>query len=164
MTIKFDHFLKKFPIVELPVTLRDDSHHDFSNENDPMPPPMIAEYITHYETTLPDDDLTEYIACFQLPVENKPYKAIVYWKATLLNYDYVLATYDAKLGIMIDKKAIAGTKIVGQAVKRILAFIKEDFSIQIAEGIEETGKEYVADSTKTHRFEILDNGRIEQDY
>lgn len=164
MTIKFDHFLKKFPIIELPVTLRDDSHHDFSKENDPLPAQMIQEYITHYETTKQDEDITEYVPCFQLPVEKKTYKAIVYWKAGLLSYDYVLAIYDSKLGIMIDKKAIAGTKVVGKAVKRILAFFKEDFSIQIAEGIEEVGKEYIADSTKTHRFEILDNGRIEQDY
>ena len=31
MTIKFEHFLSKFPKVDLPVVLSEDSHHDFSN-------------------------------------------------------------------------------------------------------------------------------------
>lgn len=162
MKIKLKHFLDKFPEVELPVTLRDDSHHDFAQTNDPLPAEMIQEYIVHYEATEPDE-LTEYIACFQLPIEKKDFKAVVYWKAGLLNYDYVLATYDIKIGSMIDKRAIAGTKVVGNSVKLIIALIKEDLSIHIAEGVEQ-GAEYDADSTKIRRFEILDNGRIEQDY
>ena len=162
MAITFEHFLNKFPKVELPVTLRDDSHHDFSTHNEPLSDVLIQQFIRHYEATDPDD-LTEYIACFQLPIEKKDFKAIVYWKAGLLNYDYVLATYDKK-GIMIDKKAIAGTKVVGNAVKLIVAFIKEDLSINIVEGLESQGESYDADTSKVRRFEILENGRIEQDY
>lgn len=163
MTIKFEHFLSKFPKVDLPVVLSEDSHHDFSKENEPLPPLMVEQFITQYETTV-QDDLTEYIACFQLPIDKKGFKAIIYWKAGLLNYDYVLAIYDEKTGVMVDKKAIAGTKVINNAVKRIVAFLKEDFTIHSAEGVEESGKEYVADSTKVKRYEILDNGRIEQDY
>lgn len=163
MANRFEQFLNKFPEIELPLVLSEDMHHDFSNENDPLPIELIEQYIGKYETTV-QDDMTEYVACFKIPLENKTFQAIVYWKAGLLNYDYVLATYDTKTGSMIDKKAIAGTKIVDNAVKRIAAIIKEDLTIHAAEGIEETGKEYVADSSKVKRFQILDNGRIEQDY
>ncbi len=162
MAITFEHFLKNFPEVELPVTLRDDSHHDFSRHNEPLSDVMIQQFIAHYEPSDPDD-LTEYIACFQLPTENKNFRALIYWKAGLLNYDYVLATYDKK-GIMIDKKAIAGTKVVGNAVKLIVAFIKEDLSIHLVEGLENQGEDYIADTSKARRFEILESGRIEQDY
>ena len=163
MSVKFEHFLSKFPEVELPITLSDDVHHDFSKENDPLQPLMIEEYITRYEATEPDE-MTEYVACFQMPIEKKDFKAVVYWKAGLLNYDYVLATYNPQTGVMIDKRAIAGTKVVGNAVKRIVAFVKEDFTIHVAEGVEDSALSYNADSTKVRRFEMLENGRIEQDY
>ena len=164
MKVEFDNYLKRFPQLELPITFSEDTHHDFSNENDPLQVEMIAEYITRYEATEIDDDITEYVACFQLPLEKKDYAAVVYWKATLLNYDYVLATYDPKLGTMIDKKAIAGTKIVGNAVKRIVAIINEDLTIHAAEGIAESESGYNADASKIRRYQILDNGQIEQEY
>ena len=144
MKIKLSHFLEKFPKIELPVTLSEESHHGFSKENDPLPAEMILEYITHYEASEPDE-FTEYIACFQLPLEKKTYSAVIYWKAGLLNYDYVLATYDKKIGSMIDKRAIAGTRVVGNNIKLAVAIIKEDMSIHIAEGVEE-GADYDADS------------------
>jgi hypothetical protein len=65
---------------------------------------------------------------------------------------------------MIDKKAIAGTKVTDNGVKRIAAIIKEDLSIFLAEGIEETGTDYDADASKVRHFQILDTGLIEQEY
>ena len=163
MKVEFKFFLEKFPAAKLPIILSDESHHDFAKENDPLPPPIVQDFIIHYEPSEPDE-FTEYIACFQIPTPKKDFKAIVYWKAGLLNYDYVVATYEGKTGVMIDKKAIAGTKVVGNAVKRIVATIFEDFSIVTAEGVEEKNVDYIADSSQTHRYEILENGRIEQDY
>ncbi len=164
MTIKFDHFLGKFPEIELPVTLSEDTHLDFSKENDPLPGQMIAEFIGKYEAAVPDEDLTEYIACLRLPTEKREYKAIVYWRASLLSYDYVLATYNPKTGVMIDKKAIAGTKIVGDNIKRIVAIINEDFTIHVVEGMESETGAFDPDASKARRFELFDSGRIEQDY
>jgi hypothetical protein len=163
MTIKIDNFIKKFPKIELPIILSEEAHHEFSKENDPLNAPMIDEYIAKYEATVPDD-FTEYIPCFSLPLSNKHFAAIVYWKASLLTYDYVLATYDIKLGVMVDKRAISGTKVVDNAVKRSVAIIKEDLSIDVAEGVSETGLEYTAENSKAKRFSILDTGHIEQDY
>ena len=108
---KFKDFLERFPELPLPLTLRDDSHHDFE-QNKPLSDEMIASYITRYEIGQVDD-FTEYVACFSFPkVAKQPYQAVVYWKAALMQYDYVLATYSLD-GNMIDKKAIAGTKVVG---------------------------------------------------
>ena len=159
---KFKDFLERFPELQLPLTLRDDSHHDFE-QNKPLSDEMIASYITRYEIGQVDD-FTEYVACFSFPkVAKQPYQVVVYWKAALMQYDYVLATYSLD-GNMIDKKAIAGTKVVGNAVKHTLATIDEKNTIFIAEGEVTEGVDYDPNSTKTKRFEVLENGRIEQDY
>ena len=159
---KFDNFVEKFPEIELPITLRDDSHHDFQ-ENSPLSDTMIADFIARYEATVVDE-FTEYLACFRLPKAPKQeYQALIYWKAGLLQYDYVLATY-SKDGNMIDKKAIAGTKVIGDAVQHTLATIDEKLAIFVAAGAVTEGEDYDPNSTKTHRFELLENGRIDQDY
>ncbi len=162
MSVKFQHFLDTFPEIELPVTLSDDTHHDFSKENLPLPPAMIEQYITHYEASEPDE-FTEYIACFRVEPVDKDFKLVVYWKAGLLNYDYVLATFD-KGGKMLDKKAIAGTKVIKEDIKRTIAVIKEDLTIQVVEGVEQKGAIFDPEATKTRRFEVLSSGMIEQDY
>jgi hypothetical protein len=160
MKVNFTNYLGRFPEIELPVTLRDDSNHDFE-ANPPLQDEMIDQYITRYEA-VEMDDFTEYMACFQLPKSEK-FQAIVYWKAGLMNYDFVIATY-GKDGNMIDKKAIAGIKVVGQDITRSIATINDDLSINIAEGIEINGGDFNADTTKARRFQILDNGLLEQDY
>ncbi len=159
---KFDTFVKKFPEIEPPVTLRDDSHHDFE-QNSPLSDEMIADFIARYEVTVVDD-FTEYVACFSIPKALKQeYQALIYWKAALMQYDYVLATYSLD-GNMIDKKAIAGTKVIGSAVQHTLATIDEKMAIFVAEGAATEGEDYDPNVTKARRYEILPNGRIEQDY
>ncbi len=160
MKVNFTNYLGRFPEIELPVTLRDDSNHDFE-ANPPLQDEMIEQYITRYEA-VEVDDFTEYMACFQLP-PNEKFQAIVYWKAGLLNYDFVIATH-GKDGNMIDKKAIAGIKVVGQDIMRSIATIDGDLSINIAEGMEINGGDFNADATKTRRFQILESGLIEQEY
>jgi hypothetical protein len=160
MKVNFANYLGRFPEVELPVTLRDDSNHDFEG-NDPLQAEMIEQYITRYEAT-EMDEFTEYIACFRLP-KNNDFQTVIYWKAALLNYDFVVATY-GKEGNMIDKKAIAGLKVVGQDITRIIATIAEDLAINVAEGMEVSGGDFDADTTKARRFQILESGLIEQEY
>jgi hypothetical protein len=160
MKVNFTNYLGRFPEIELPVTLRDDSNHDFE-ANPPLQDEMIDQYITRYEA-VEMDDFTEYMACFQLPKSEK-FQALVYWKAGLMNYDFVIATY-SKDGNMIDKKAIAGIKVVGQDITRSIATINDDLAINIAEGMEINGGDFNADTTKARRYQIVDNGLIEQDY
>jgi hypothetical protein len=160
MKVDFTNYLGRFPEIELPVTLRDDSNHDFE-ANPPLQDEMIDQYIMRYEA-VEMDDFTEYMACFQLPKSEK-FQALVYWKAALMNYDFVIATY-GKDGNMIDKKAIAGIKVIGQDISRSIATINDDLSINIAEGMEVNGGDFNADTTKARRFQIAENGLIEQDY
>jgi hypothetical protein len=159
MKINFDFFLEKFPEATLPVLLSEGAHHDFAQENDPLPLAAIDQYIARYEAHAPDD-YTEYVPCFRLPASaglEKGIQAVVYWKAGFLNYDYVLATYNAKTGMMLDKKAIAGTKVNGNEVKQIVATIDTKRIIYVAESSIGTA----ADDTRLRQLELLENGMIE---
>ena len=157
--IKLAHFLEKFPEVELPVILSEDTHLDFSKENDPLSDAMIEQFIGRYEA-VEMDDLTEYIACFRIP-DTKGFEAIVYWRAALLQYDYVLATYNP-LGIMIDKRSIAGTKVKDNAIVRTIATIDEKHHILIAEGAETHSGGFDANATKSSMLEIEEDGFISE--
>jgi len=76
--------------------------------------------------------MTEYIACNQIP-DTEKFHAVVYWRAKLLEYDYILATYD-KNGVLINKKVIAGVRSDGKVVKRSIATIDEDWIIHVVAG------------------------------
>ncbi|MEO0043461.1 MAG: hypothetical protein RL329_2909 [Bacteroidota bacterium] len=163
MKVDFSFFLKKFPEAALPVLLSEGAHHDFAKENEPLPTAAITQYIARYEAVEPDE-FTEYVPCFRLPTKiglNDSVQAVVYWKAGLLNYDYVLATYNAKTGAMIDKKAIAGMKVVQDVVKQIVATIDAKRFIYIAEGDIKNNLDFDADATRMRQMEILENGIIE---
>jgi len=152
--VSFEHFLEKFPEIELPITLSDDSAIEFSKNNDPLPSRIIHEFIDDQE-----DEFTEYIACLRIP-KTLDFHAIIYRKAALLNYQYVLATYDKK-GKLIDKSAIAGTYSNGKSLTKSVATIEEDWIIYIVSG-QTAAKASTYDPTTSNAFnlELLATGEI----
>lgn len=93
--LTFPDFVAKFPPVSMPATLGEDTHHVFSTENDPLSDELIAQFIHPTEEVVPDDEFTEYVPCFAINDTNE-FIALVWWKAELLNYEYVLATFNPK--------------------------------------------------------------------
>jgi hypothetical protein len=161
MSVNYSFFIQKFPEVELPLTLVEDAHHDFAKENEPLPTTAIEQYIAFYEATEPSE-FVEYVPCFRLPrAKEAKFDALVYWRADLLSYDYVLATYDIQSGKMIDKRAIAGTQVVGNTVRRVAATIDDKRNIFIVEGGSNDGNSYDALNSKAQQLELLENGKIE---
>ena len=77
----------------MPVTLGEDTHHVFSTENEPLSDAMIAQFIHPTEPVVSDDEFTEYVPCFAID-DTEQFIALVWWKATLLNYEYGLATFN----------------------------------------------------------------------
>ena len=47
--VTFEHFLEKFPEIDLPITLGEDTHHYFSQNNDPLPALMVEQYLLPLE-------------------------------------------------------------------------------------------------------------------
>jgi hypothetical protein len=154
--LEFIDFVEKFPPVTMPVTLGEDTHHTFSTENSPLSDALIQQFIAPLEKEAPDE-FTEYVPCFAIDCDEK-YIALVWWKAGLLLYQYVLATFTEK-GEPIDQKMIAFTLVDGQKVRRAVASIDEELSVHIAEGVS-TDDVFDPGSSLTSLMEILPNGVI----
>ncbi len=158
--LKFQEFLERFPPVEMPITLGEDDHLVFSAENLPIPDFLIAEFIQPIEPE-EDDEFTEYVSCFSIAGTEK-FEAVVYWKASLLIYEYILATF-SKIGQPINRKVIAKTKVTGEKINRAVATIDEELVVFVAEGLAAAKDDsFDPETTKTYNFEILANGEIIQ--
>ncbi len=152
----FIDFVSKFPPVSMPVTLTEDEHLLFSKENDPLLESMVAQFIAPFEIK-PVDEFTEYVPCFAID-SNEKFISLVWWKASLLSYEYFLATFSEK-GDRIDQKVIAFTLVKGNNVRRAVATIDEELGIQVIEGTSEN-EVYDADSSRTVLMEVMPNGMI----
>ena len=155
----FSHFISHFPEIELPITLGEEDHFTFSKENEPLPAKMTHEFLFPLEKEDPDE-LTEYIPCFKIP-ETSPFYAIVYWKASLLTYEYILVTFNQK-GQLIDKKIIAGTKAHGETLVRTVATITEDWEIFVVGGVSNAHDDdrYDPSESQSLSLELLPTGQI----
>ena len=128
--VSFHTYLKKFPPVELPVTLGSDTHLDFSRSNKPLDPLEIEDYIMPLEQEV--DEFTEFIPCFCLP-DTDTFIAIVYFKAGLMDYQYRIVSYDKK-GAVISNEVIAGVFSNGTMIARSVATIDPSWTIHIVSG------------------------------
>ena len=150
--------LQFFPLIELPITLTSEVHHLFSKENKLLPSSLIRSFISEAEQ---EDEFTEYVACFSLPA-TEHYQPIVFWKASLMSYEYILATYQLD-GLMISNKVIAGTKSDGNSLLKRIATIDEEGLIIIAEGMGSLDERYYkADQSHTYQLEVTETGDILQ--
>ncbi len=149
----FEDFIAFFPEVELPISISEDSLTEYSKNNRPLPHPMIDRYLA----TDNDDEYTEYIPCFRIP-KTKDFTGIVYWKAGLMDYQFILTTYHND-GTAIDTNTIAGTTVLHGQVIRSAATLDQDWIIFTAVGREE-GDVYDATTTRLSTMELLPNGMI----
>lgn len=155
----FNDLLSRFPSVDLPITLGVDTHHDFSQNNPPLSQALIDNFILPLESE-EADELTEFIACFQLPATEQ-YRAVVYWRAGLLNYQYTLVTFDPK-GQFIDQRVIAGTYYDGDQLTQSMATVTEELQVYIVsgQGQAESFEDYSAASSTAYRLQIGTGGKI----
>ena len=153
----FKHFLHHFSEEALPIILSDELIRHFSEHNPPIDGDSIRRFIDSNPEE--DDDMTEYIACCLIP-DTKDFHAVVYWKGTLLTYEYVLATY-TKSGVPIARKVIAGIKSDGKYIKRSVATIEKNFGIQIVVGQQGVDDRlYDPQLSQSMSMDILPSGEI----
>lgn len=151
----FEQFLASFPEVPLPVILAEESHHIFAKKNDPLGATVIQQFLLPIEEEV--DEYTEFVPCFRVP-DTYDFHAIVYWKAGLMNYQYVLATFSKKAQLL-DKKVIAGTFSDGKALTTSVATLDEDWLIYIASGQSVDGQ-FDPTASTAHTLELLPEGTI----
>jgi hypothetical protein len=154
----FKDFLAFFPVIDLPVNLTEESIFAFQQENTPLPQAVIDQFILPIEDGR-YDEFTEFVPCFQLQ-DTLQFTGIVFWKAQLLQYQYILATFDEKHQF-IKSAVIAGTQSDGNEIIQSVAHIDEDWIIHIVEGTQDiASKEYDPENSKSYNMEILATGEI----
>ncbi len=155
----FEFFLRHFSKEELPIALTDEVLRYFSENNKALDPDSIRRFITSHVDV--DDEMTEYIPCVVI-ADTEDMHAVVYWRGTLLSYEYVLATY-TKNGIPIQRKVIAGIKSDGHSVLRSVATIEQDWTVQIMVGAQSIDdRHYDSDNSQMMYLELMPNGEIVQ--
>lgn len=153
----FNQFINLFPEVKLPVSITEETASEFSLENAPFPQKAIEDFLLPIEEDA--DELTEFVPGFRIP-GLKDAHALLYWKAGLLNYQYVLVTFE-KNGKLIDRQVIAGTASDGSIVVRTVAQIDEDRTIYMVSGAFVGSEEdYEADQSTAKELELLPDGRM----
>lgn len=153
----FDQFLDTFPEVNLPVSITEESAVTFGRENPPLTERALREFILPLEEGA--DEFTEFIPGFRI-AGLKDFHAVVYWKAGLLSYQYVIVTFE-KGGKPIDRQVIAGTFSDGRVITRSVARIDDDWTIYIVSGQTDGSDEaYDAEHSTARELELMPDGRM----
>jgi len=157
--IPFKQFVERFPKIDLPVTLIEESQRHFAESNKPLPNQMIVQFIEPIQGE-PIDEYTEFQACFSIP-KTKNFFALVYWKAGLMTYSYNLATFTKK-GVLIDQQELSGTRVRNNIIARTVSTIDEEWNIFVVGGVESAeNSEYDGTKSESIQFTLLDNGQIQ---
>ncbi len=158
----FQQFQSYFPELELPLTLHTEAHHHFTAHNQALTESCIHRWIEDIEPTEPNPYL-EFVPCLRITgVENC--HALVYWKADLLQYEYILTTFSLKEEL-VARKSIAGFKANQDKTIIRIATIEEDGIIGVAQGESSLHQSPLElENQRNFHFEILDGGDILQAY
>jgi hypothetical protein len=133
-------FISFFPPVEaFPMTVTQADAGDYEKLNPALPPVLINGFISPFDEDQDDDEFTEYIPCFSLPT--KGFHAVVWWRASLLDYRFEVATYKAD-GSPIEVTPIAGLSGTGDLLIEEVATFHDVMTI-----ITSTGKSTADGST-----------------
>ncbi len=152
----FEAFLSYFSEEPLPVTLSEENLPFFSSKNPVLPQNLIRKFLLFGDEP---DAYTEYVSCCKIP-GTKDIHAVVYWRGKLLEYDFILQTYNQN-GVPLYKKVIAGIRSDGSNVKHSVATIDEDWIIHIIAG-EQVNTEFRYNPLKSQAMsmELLASGEI----
>lgn len=150
----FDDFLACFETVEPPFTITEETV-GLLEKNEPIPEIFVDEFLSQWE--LEHDEFSEYVAILKLPAQ-KEYEAIIYWKASLLKYEYILVT--SKDGNLVSRKIISAKIIEGDIIKSSAARIDHDLIIYIMAGVAFDIDHYDPTLSQQFSMEIMENGEI----
>lgn len=158
MMTEFETFCSYFPEILPPLTLTDESIEYINANNEPIPLVLCQKYLFEWEGG-EGDEFTEFVPCLKFNRKEK-IKCLVYWKAGLLRYEYIMAITDSS-GKLISKKPLCGTIIDGDVIKKSVARIDEEFTVHIAAGATHANNgEFTAEKSQSFSMEISENGEI----
>lgn len=163
LPVSFDFFLEFFPKATLPMTVSEDTVRAISATMPPLNSLLIQTFLLPIEEAMVNEEFTEFVACFQLPPRRKDsHVSLVYWRADLMQYHYVLVTLNKKTAALIDRRVIAGTSYDGVEITQSSAAITEDQTVYIVSGqaAPVLGSDYRAAASTAQRYQITEQGKI----
>ncbi len=155
----YQDYLERFPEVELPVIITDALQRELEKVNKPFPE-LIQHAFVEKADRWPRDEFTEYLPGFKVTTD-KNFDAVVFWKAGLMSYEYILATYSPK-GELISSEIIAKMNVGKNSIAQSATVISADWIIYVVEGqldLAETD-EFDPANTVSYNFEVLPSGEI----
>ena len=159
-TARFAEFIEFFPLLELPFSLLPDISL-IPSDALPIPGVMLEEYILPFEGD-EVDEYTEYIPFGRIS-GLKGFHALIYWKASVMQYEFVLATYTME-GKPLNHAIIGGLRSDQEGILHSVSVIDQDLSITIAEGLSVDDEESLDISkTNTYQMAIKPDGYISYD-
>jgi hypothetical protein len=137
--------------------LSEDTIEGIKLEAQPISELLLQSIMSNFESEI--DEFSEFIPCFRLP-DTDQYIGLIYWKASLLKYEYVLVTLNSKSYQMISRKVICGTIVSGEILKKSAAYIDEERIIHISAGAIIAGNTYDPANSQAFYMEIMEDGTI----
>ena len=155
-TAQFAEFIDFFPVLDVPFSLLPDLQ---QIPSDPVPLPGVLQdaYILPFEGD-EMDEFTEYIPYGRI-AGTKAYHALIYWKAGVLRYEYILATFTLD-GTPLNHAIIGGIRYEDEGAIHSVAVVHEDLHITIAEGMATDDDQPLLPQTQTYIMVIKPNGEI----
>lgn len=154
---QFAEFIEYFPPIDLPISLLPDLS-QIPSDPIPLPDHLQEAFILPFESS-ETDEFTEYVPYGRVS-GLKDFHALVYWKAGVLRYEYILACY-SKAGEPLSHAIVGGLRYEEEGVLHSVAVLHEDLSITIAEGIADTDDASLDPSqTQTYQMVITPAGII----
>jgi hypothetical protein len=156
---RFAEFIDFFPELKLPFSLLPDLQ-QIPSDPIPLPGVLLEAYILPFEGN-EMDEYTEYIP-FGRIADTRSYHAVVYWKAGVLRYEFILATYTLD-GHPMSHAIIGGMRYEAEGTIHSVAVIDENLRITIAEGLADEDDALgspIQNETQTYFMAIKPTGEI----
>lgn len=118
----------------------------------PIPEDLIQSFIFPLEGD-ESDTFTEFIPIGRL-VDTKGFHALVYWRAALMQYEFILATY-ALDGSPVSHAIVGGIRQDKEGMLHSVAVIHDDFTITIAEGLAQPAVDDIALAGNAHTYRMI---------
>ena len=153
----FDDFLNVFPEISLPATLTDSLHHELERANLPFAQALLLEFIVPTDEGK-IDEFTEYMPAFKI-TKGETFAAVVFWKAGLMVYEYILATFNPK-GLLIATEVIFKNEAANGKLSEAVTVITPEWMVYVAEATHGVDDEFDPSKAVNYSFEVLPNGEI----
>lgn len=156
-TARFAEFIEFFPLLKAPFSLLPDLQ-QIPSDPIPLPEILLEAYILPFEGD-EVDEFTEYIPYGKIE-GTKGYHAVIYWKASVMKYEFILATYSLD-GQPTSHAIIGGVRYEEEGTIHSVAVVNENFQITIAEGLVEEDSDAVQpQETQSYFMSIQPTGEI----